>query len=470
MSTKRILLTLLAAGAVLLAVGVGPRVTGSARALPPAQTGVTIPYSGRLSDEAGGPVADGAYDFAFALYAAESGGEPLWAETQEGVAVQGGAFAVLLGRAAPLPQAVLDGGARWLEVAVRGPGEAEFTDLSPRQELSAATPAAQAGAVAPANGLSCAHTHWGETWSGSGNGLVLYGNSNNYATLYARDQSPNGGFGMYGRSNSGIGVYGQSDSTSGYGVLGKATATSGNNFGVYGQSASTDGTGVYGYASATSGLNTGVYGKSDSGVGVHGRGGWVGVWGSTFEDGGAGVYGAAYGTNGYAGYFSGNVHVIGTLTKGGGGFKIDHPLDPANRYLNHSFVESPDMKNIYDGVVTLDANGEAVVQLPAWFSALNRDFRYQLTCIGGYAPVYIAEEIHDNQFKIAGGQPGLKVSWQVTGIRQDPWANAHRLPVEEDKSPEERGKYLHPEAHGLPDTMGIDYARIPQNEQGEAGR
>jgi hypothetical protein len=145
-----------------------------------------------------------------------------------------------------------------------------------------------------------------------------------------------------------------------------------------------------------------------------------------------------------AGYFRGSVTVTGNLTKGGGSFKIDHPLDPANRYLSHSFVESPDMKNVYDGVVTLDEGGEAVVVLPDWFEALNRDFRYQLTCIGGFAPVYIAEEIRGNRFRIAGGIPGMKVSWQVTGIRHDPWAEAHRIPVEEEKPEAERGRYRNP--------------------------
>jgi len=106
--------------------------------------------------------------------------------------------------------------------------------------------------------------------------------------------------------------------------------------------------------------------------------------------------------NGYAGAFNGNVRVSGNLSKTSGSFKIDHPLDPANKYLYHSFVESPDMMNIYNGNVVLDANGEAVVGLPDWFGALNRDFRYQLSCIGAFAPVYIAEEISNNQFKIAG--------------------------------------------------------------------
>ena len=151
---------------------------------------------------------------------------------------------------------------------------------------------------------------------------------------------------------------------------------------------------------------------------------------------------------GLAGDFHGNVNVTGNLSKGGGGFKIDHPLDPANKYLSHSFVESSEMKNIYDGVAVLDDNGEAVVELPVWVEALNTEFRYQLTCIGGYAPVYIAEKVHDNRFKIAGGEPEMEVSWLMTGIRRDAWANAHRLSVEEDKPAEEQGYYLHPELHG----------------------
>jgi hypothetical protein len=143
---------------------------------------------------------------------------------------------------------------------------------------------------------------------------------------------------------------------------------------------------------------------------------------------------------------TGNLSVGGTLSKGAGSFKIDHPLDPANKYLYHSFVESPDMKNIYDGVAVLNDKGEAWITLPEWFGALNRDFRYQLTSIGAFMPVYIAEEIVNNRFKIAGGKPGGKVSWLVTGIRQDAFANAHRIPVEEEKAGSEKGTYLHPES------------------------
>jgi hypothetical protein len=143
--------------------------------------------------------------------------------------------------------------------------------------------------------------------------------------------------------------------------------------------------------------------------------------------------------------------VSGSFTKGSGSFKIDHPLDPANKYLYHSFVESPDMMNVYNGNTNLDANGEAMVPMPEWFTALNKDFRYQLTAIGAPGPnLYIAEEVTDNHFKIAGGGAGAKVSWQVTGIRQDAWASAHRIQVEEEKSEDERGTYLHPELFGQP--------------------
>lgn len=163
-----------------------------------------------------------------------------------------------------------------------------------------------------------------------------------------------------------------------------------------------------------------------------------------------------------AGRFDGNVNINGTLTKTSGMFKIDHPLDPANRYLSHSFVESPDMMNIYNGVAALDRKGEAWVSLPDWFEALNREFRYQLTAIGAPAPnLYIAREVSGNRFKIAGGKSGGKVSWQVTGIRQDAYANAHRVQVEEDKALGERGYYLHPEVFGQPATKNISALRRP---------
>jgi hypothetical protein len=144
----------------------------------------------------------------------------------------------------------------------------------------------------------------------------------------------------------------------------------------------------------------------------------------------------------------GNAYVTGTLSKAGGSFKIDDPIDPANKYLSHSFVESPDMMNIYNGNVTTDAKGYATVEMPAWFEALNRDFRYQLTTINSFSRATVSRELKDGKFRIRTSQPHVKVSWMVTGIRQDAWANAHRIPTEEEKPADQQGRYLHPELFG----------------------
>lgn len=201
--------------------------------------------------------------------------------------------------------------------------------------------------------------------------------------------------------------------------------------------------GVFGYTGQSS--SYGVIGHAETGAGVVGstNSGW-GVLGITNQ--------------GYAGLFSGDVDVIGTLTKSAGSFKIDHPLDPVHKYLYHSFVESPDMKNIYDGVVTLDGKGEATVDLPAWFETLNRDFRYQLTSLGIAGPnLYISEKVAGGKFKIGGGNLGQEVSWQITGIRQDPYANSNRTPIEQNKPDEEQGLYLHPTLYQEPVEKGIGF-------------
>ncbi len=298
-----------------------------------------------------------------------------------------------------------------------------------------------------------------------------------------------GGIGVSGDGGAGTGVKGMASGSSSIGVSGESTSGKG----VAGYTAT--GTAIYGYSSGS-----GLAGKfngdvlvqgllevnrigsvsfgggtaavegfgriEQTGVMGHGGGGsssgpgGIGVSGVAV-DGGYGIYGESS-EPGYAGYFKGPVYVKGPLSKPGGSFKIDHPLDPANKYLSHSFVESPDMMNIYNGNIALDDNGEAVVVLPEWFGTLNKEFRYQLTCLGGFAPVYIAKEIAGNRFKIAGGKPGLKVSWQVTGVRQDAWANAHRIPLEENKAGKERGSYLHPELFGQPTGKSVEQALHPK--------
>ena len=159
---------------------------------------------------------------------------------------------------------------------------------------------------------------------------------------------------------------------------------------------------------------------------------------------------------GYAGIFIGSTWVYGNLIKSSGTFRIDHPLDPANKYLSHSFVESPDMKNIYDGVATTGADGKAIVNLPDWFQALNKDFRYQLTVMGQFAQAIVSSEIENNQFSIQTDKPLVKVSWQVTGIRKDAYAEQNRIEVETWKPQDQRGKYIYPAGFGKTAESQID--------------
>jgi hypothetical protein len=302
------------------------------------------------------------------------------------------------------------------------------------------------------------------------------------------DANTNGGDPQFGGIYT-IGVTGVTSNGFGIGVFGRGSALTGTGSAILGAEgagiwvdspfvgvqATTDG----GYAVLGQAANGfGVFGQANSGYGVTGN-----------SQQGNGVYAynsptaAATDTNAtlrafnasmtpqyvlYAENLFGNAYVrtdnlgdlyaTGTITGAVKSVKIDHPLDPANKYLVHTSIESPDMKTFYDGVARLDGNGEVTVELPGYFEALNQDFRYQLTAIGAPGPnLYISEEISGNRFRIGGGKPGSKVSWMVTGIRRDAWANAHRSPVEIDKTEKERGKYLHPEAFGAPVEQSVSY-------------
>lgn len=293
------------------------------------------------------------------------------------------------------------------------------------------------------------------------------------------------GAGVHGSSPTSVGVLGES--TNNLGVIGLSTnfpgvfGSSPTNNGVVGQSTSrngvvggsTNGNGVVGASGngVTDTTGNGVFGTSTNGAGVRGLSTVTdGVQGHSFNDFSAGVSGGnsgagfgIYGENlasGLAGQFVGNVDVSGRLRKGSGGFLIDHPLDPANKTLTHSFVESPDMMNIYNGNTITDAQGNATITLPAYFQALNREFRYQLTMIEQFAQAIVSSEIQENHFTIKTDKPHVKVSWMVTGVRQDAYANAHRLSVEDDKPAKEQGTYLHPEAHGQPKSKGVNQPRL----------
>ncbi len=211
--------------------------------------------------------------------------------------------------------------------------------------------------------------------------------------------------------------------------------------------------GLYSQAFNGQGVNYGTYSHAHGGQQSFGlwteSGGQSTVWNM-------GLYSSATGTTGvYAAYMIGNVWVGGTLSKSAGTFKIDHPQDPENKFLIHSFVESPDMMNVYNGNVTTDANGDAIVQLPTYFEAENINFKYQLTVIGQFAQAIVFEEVANNQFKIKTDKPNVKVSWQVTGVRNDEYAKKNRVVPEVDKQGAEIGNYLAPEVYGLDESRRI---------------
>lgn len=167
------------------------------------------------------------------------------------------------------------------------------------------------------------------------------------------------GPGVLGRSSIGPGVRGTSE-----GKSETPTTFALDSFGV-------DGVGRNG-ATGVRGMTTGVDPSTgNSGVAVHGI--------------------AVDGLPSLAGLFEGFVLIQGGFVTSGPAlvtetlsagaivaqskmFRIDHPLDPANKYLIHTGVESPDMKNVYDGLVTLDGQGEATVELPEWFESLTGIF------------------------------------------------------------------------------------------------
>jgi hypothetical protein len=199
---------------------------------------------------------------------------------------------------------------------------------------------------------------------------------------------------------------------------------------------------VYGFALAASGTTYGVWGDTNSPASSA-----YGVRGEE-PSGGAG----------HAVFAAGTLAASGTKS-----FQIDHPLNPENFYLNHFCTEAPEPLNAYSGVVNLDKHGEAWVQLPDYFEVINLDPRYMLTPIGSPMPnLHVAVEIKGNRFKIAGGSPGKRVSWEVKAIRNDRYVQQYGFQTEQEKEDEIKGKYLQPELYGLPKEIGIHFRPEPE--------
>lgn len=267
-------------------------------------------------------------------------------------------------------------------------------------------------------------------------GITTSGNSS--TNVYLKNVSNPGG---YFSSNDGQGVYGTT--TGGY----------------YYDTSRKYSQGVTGYSNVTDAyLNAGVVGIAEgTGLFKFGTFGYLQGAETPFissavcgEDGIGGI-------NTYAGLFNGKVYVSGSLqvnetlnVLGTKNFMIDHPLDPENKILRHAAMESNEVLNQYSGNITTDVSGYATVTLPNYFETLNKDFRYQLTVIGSFSQAIIKQEVINNQFIIQTNQPSIKVSWQVTGVRNDKVMQHQPFVAETEKIDAEKGDYLSPEAYGKP--------------------
>lgn len=301
-----------------------------------------------------------------------------------------------------------------------------------------------------------------------------YSSTESAAGVFGMSVSDNGiNYGVFGQSNGGgngsSGLVGLSDGDSDFatfGVLGVSRNRGAGSVGVSGVADNAAGertAGVRGSNLSDGSFSSGVQGIS-TGDGATGST-YYGVWGYSVKADGAmgiGVYGEGnqYGVVGRAPSTPGSFSLFGQNSIGAVGFKqfhIDHPLDPANKYLNHVCPESAEPLNIYSGNIKTDASGFATVELPSYFEAINVDVRYNLTVVGQFAQAVVIEKVQGNRFRIQTDKPSVEVSWMVTARRNDAFAKANPFAAEQPKEANNVGKYLTPELYGKPATSGIFY-------------
>ncbi len=255
-----------------------------------------------------------------------------------------------------------------------------------------------------------------------------------------------------------------------WGVSGQVLNTATAQAAVYGSNLRTNGghgvygigvNGVVGETNYSQGMA--IYGENfdaiaplGNGIGTAGRG----YYGIVGEDMYAGAVGGAYGV-----LSNGDLGATGVKT-----FIIDHPSDPENKNLRHFSAESNEVLNIYRGNAVFDANGEAIIELPDYYDAINKNPSYNLTPVGGYAQLYIKEEISEGKFVIGGGTAGLKVSWTIYAERNDAYLQQHpeKRAVEVDKREGQKGRYFMPELYDQPAEKAIfersEKTKVEQSE------
>jgi len=472
-----------------------------------AQVPNTISYQGVLTDDVGQPVADGAHNLSFALYATELGGTALWSEDQA-VDVLSGVFSVQLGSvsAFDLP---FDA-AYWLGISV-----GQDPELVPRLPLSSVPYSLQSRSVLGESNVFPSSGDVGIGTEGTGKDgtpvakLDVEGNLRiadvpldpavTKILTHGDDQivmhtplDVLAGLGLVGPAGPAGPAGPQGPPGAGGGLLHNEALVIRNAAGDTTTVIYPDGTSFhYGKETFAGGINIPagsfveyadpqgeVWGVSDhngtrywlnqertvvasigeSGIRIYDTNTNQDLFrvnpdGTSFHAGLETFAGGINVTNSsnqsifrvdptasYPTQMTGNVMVNGLFTANSvtanvKNFVIDHPLDPENMTLKHASIESSEMKNLYDGRAVMNNEGEAWIELPNWFEALNTEYRYQLTPIKASAPsLFIAEEVENGRFKIAGGSPSLVVSWQVTGVRHDKWAVENPMEVESVKT------------------------------------
>ena len=125
---------------------------------------------------------------------------------------------------------------------------------------------------------------------------------------------------------------------------------------------------------------------------------------------------------------SSNVSIGGSISKGSGSFKIDHPLTSKKdtHHLVHSFIEGPQADLIYRGTATL-SSGSATVNIDTvsgmtsgTFVALNTNVQCFTNNESGWTAV--KGSVSGNTLTITAQDNSCTdtISWMVIGERHDP--------------------------------------------------
>lgn len=390
----------------------------------------------------------GVCDFQFSLWDAVTAGVKIQGPVDvTNVSVSAGLFT------AQVPLSNFQGDKRFLESAVRCPaGSGEYTTLAPRTEI---TPTPFAMGLVPGAEIrsNAADTQQENHSLFVANSIQASGFGNPVAIRAVSDSANSTGISypftlgpvaIAGSSNAGVGIFGSSSAATGHAGYFAGSSDDFTKAGVK----ITNSLKSVGLWSVTQGANAGVFGQGAA----------SGVVGEVTSNGGVGVQGrlGAGVSSGWAGQFLGNVDVTGTIFGPILAVRIDHPLNPGGQFLNQAAIVSPEQLNVYSGNVTTGEDGFATVQLPAYASALSGEFRYQLTVIGQFAQAIVAKKIEAGQFVIQTDRPNVEVSWQVSGVRQDPTSRANPLVVEQAKSPAEQGLYYAPASYGAASSQSLE--------------